>query len=240
METNTISSAKDVVLSFLKALNESDFKEARNYVHDNLSFVGVLGKRDGADAYFRDMEKMKLKYDIKKVFVDRDDVCVLYDIDMGGTKVFTTGWYKVKQNRIESFRVVFDPRPVMKNSTPGVRYIVNDIEASINFYTELLGFTLEMRAGNGFAILSKGELNLFLNKPGAGGAGTAMSDGTMPEPGGWNRIQFQVEELGKLVEKLRSKNAQFRNEMIDGVGGKQILLMDPSGNLIELFEPKKQ
>lgn len=116
METKTISSARDTVVSFLAALNEDDFQRARKYVNDNLAFVGVLGTRNGADAYFKDMEKMRFKYDIKKVFADGNDVCVLYDISMSGTKIFTCGWYKVKDNKIESFQVVFDPRPVLENA----------------------------------------------------------------------------------------------------------------------------
>lgn len=239
METKTMSSAKDVVLSFLKALNESNFKEARKYVHDDLSFTGVLGKREGADAYFRDMEKLQLKYEVQKIFGDREDVCVFYDIDMSGTTVYSSGWYKIKQNKIESFRVVFDPRPVIKDSETGFRYIVNDVDAAVDFYTKMLGFTVEMKAGSGFAKLTKDKLVLFLNKPGAGGAGQTLSDGAVPEPGGWNRIQFMIDDLDKMVADLKAKNAQFRNEMIEGVGGKQILLQDPSGNLIELFEPKK-
>src|SRR5690349_1521766 len=116
METKTISPSKDIVLSFLKALNENDFKTARRFVQDDLLFEGVLGSRDGAEAYFNDMERMKLKYEVKKVFVDREDVCVLYDIDMSGEKIFTCGWYKIKENKIASLRVVFDPRPVLAKS----------------------------------------------------------------------------------------------------------------------------
>ena len=116
MEAKTVSAAKDTVLSFLEALNAEDFQQAREYVSDDLSFVGVLGTRNGADAYFKDMQNMRFKYDIKKVFADGDDVCVLYDIDMGGTKIFTCGWYKVKEDKIESFQVVFDPRPVLEKA----------------------------------------------------------------------------------------------------------------------------
>jgi limonene-1,2-epoxide hydrolase len=119
METRTMSGAKDRVLSLLKALNADDFQQARKYVSDDLSFVGVLGTRDGAEEYFKDMERMRFKYDIKKVFADGDDVCVLYDINMGGTKVFTCGWYKVKNDKIESLQVVFDPRPVLENAPKG-------------------------------------------------------------------------------------------------------------------------
>ena len=116
METRTVSSAKDTVLSFLRALNADDFQQARKYVSDNLSFVGVLGKRNGANEYFKSMEKLQFKYDIKKVFADGNDVCVWYEINMRDTKVLTCGWYKVKDDKIESFQVVFDPRPVLENA----------------------------------------------------------------------------------------------------------------------------
>jgi catechol 2,3-dioxygenase-like lactoylglutathione lyase family enzyme len=118
-----------------------------------------------------------------------------------------------------------------------VRYIVNDVGEAIPFYTTHLGFTLEMHPAPGFAMLSRGVLRLYLNQPGVGGAGQAMPDGTMPAPGGWNRMQFQVPDLEETVAALRSGGAHFRNELVHGVGGKQILLEDPSGNLIELFEP---
>jgi catechol 2,3-dioxygenase-like lactoylglutathione lyase family enzyme len=239
METKTTSSAKEVVLSFLDALNENDFRTARKYVQDNFSFTGVLGSRDGADAYFKDMERMQLKYDIKKAFADRDEVCVLYDIDMSGKKVFSSGWYRVKDNKIQSLRVVFDPRPVLKK-TVGIRYIVNDVTEAVKFYKEMLGFNLVMQPAPGFAMLEKEGLHLFLNQPGAGGAGQKMPDGAEPAPGGWNRIQVQVDDLAKEIETLKGKKAKFRNELVQGIGGKQILLQDPSGNLVELFEPGKQ
>ena len=122
----------------------------------------------------------------------------------------------------------------------GVRYIVNDVDAAVSFYKDLLGFTVEMQVATGFAKLSKGELNLYLNKPGAGGAGQSMPDGTVPAPGGWNRIQLEVDNLEDLIASLKTKKAHFRNELVTGVGGKQILLQDPSGNLVELFEPNEQ
>ena len=118
-----------------------------------------------------------------------------------------------------------------------VRYIVKSVEEAIPFYTQKLGFTVEMHPAPGFAALSKGELKLYLNQPGAGGAGQTMPDGTVPAPGGWNRIQFEVTDLEAFVKKLKKEKATFRNEIVNGVGGKQILLQDPSGNLIELFEP---
>lgn len=118
-----------------------------------------------------------------------------------------------------------------------VRYIVLDVDKSIEFYTTHLGFTLEKHPAPGFAIVSHGALHLYLNAPGAGGAGQAMPDGRQPAPGGWNRIQITVTDLVATVEKLRESGVSFRNEIVQGSGGRQILLDDPSGNPIELFEP---
>jgi catechol 2,3-dioxygenase-like lactoylglutathione lyase family enzyme len=118
-----------------------------------------------------------------------------------------------------------------------VRYIVNNVDEAIPFYTEKLGFNVFMHPAPGFAALSRGDLKLYLNQPGAGGAGQSMPDGAVPGPGGWNRIQFEVKNLEKVVDRLRKSDATFRNEIVTGQGGKQILLQDPSGNLIELFEP---
>jgi len=118
-----------------------------------------------------------------------------------------------------------------------VRYIVADVDAAIPFYTEMLGFQVDMRPAPGFASLSKGDLQLLLNRPGAGGAGQAMPDGQSPAPGGWNRIQIEVEDLAATVMKLTGAGCRFRNEVVIGNGGKQILIDDPSGNPIELFEP---
>jgi limonene-1,2-epoxide hydrolase len=111
--TNHALSTKELVSSFIEAMNEDDFATARGYVHDDFSFDGVLGTRNGADAYFKDMEKMRFKYNIKKAFADGDDVCLLYDINMQGTTIFTCGWYKVQNGKIKSLKVVFDPRPVL-------------------------------------------------------------------------------------------------------------------------------
>ncbi len=122
-------------------------------------------------------------------------------------------------------------------ATVQVRYIVYDVDAAIPFYTDMLGFTLEMHPAPGFASLSRGDLQLLLNRPGAGGAGQAMPGGQAPAPGGWNRIQLEVADLEATVEKLKGAGARFRNEIVVGNGGKQILLEDPSGNPIELFEP---
>jgi len=118
-----------------------------------------------------------------------------------------------------------------------VRYIVTDVDAAISFYTELLGFAVEMHPAPGFASLSRGPLQLLLNRPGAGGAGQAMPNGQVPAPGGWNRIQIEVEDLSATVGKLKAAGCRFRNEIVTGKGGKQILVEDPSGNPVELFEP---
>ena len=122
-------------------------------------------------------------------------------------------------------------------SNVNVRYIVNDVDAAIPFYTGMLGFKLEMHPAPGFASLSRGNLQLLLNRPGAGGAGQAMPEGRRPTPGGWNRMQIEVDDLEATVEKLKSAGARFRNEIVTGNGGKQILLEDPSGNPIELVQP---
>ena len=123
-------------------------------------------------------------------------------------------------------------------TTVSVRYIVNDVDAAIAFYTQQLGFQVQMHPAPGFAMLSRGDLRLLLNTPGGGGgAGQAMPDGRRPEPGGWNRIQIEVEDLTALVATLKQGGARFRNDIVVGNGGKQILLDDPSGNAVELFEP---
>ena len=118
-----------------------------------------------------------------------------------------------------------------------VRYIVDDVNAAVDFYTTRLDFELRAHPGPGFAMLQRGGLRLLLNSPGGGGAGQAMPDGSWPTPGGWNRFQLEVENLDATVERLKDHGARFRNETITGQGGKQILLEDPAGNLIELFEP---
>jgi catechol 2,3-dioxygenase-like lactoylglutathione lyase family enzyme len=124
-------------------------------------------------------------------------------------------------------------------ATISVRYIVEDVEEAIAFYTRHLGFGVELNPAPGFAVLSRDDLRLLLNAPGAGGAGQAMPDGRRPEPGGWNRIQLEVRDLAGEVERMRDAGARFRNEIVSGRGGKQILLEDPSGNPIELFEPPR-
>jgi catechol 2,3-dioxygenase-like lactoylglutathione lyase family enzyme len=118
-----------------------------------------------------------------------------------------------------------------------VRYIVNDVDAAISFYTDMMGFKLEMHPAPGFASLSHGDLQLLLNRPGAGGAGQAMPNRQLPSPGGWNRIRIDVDDLEATVEKLRRAGARFRNDIVTGNGGKQILVDDPSGNPVELFQP---
>ena len=122
-------------------------------------------------------------------------------------------------------------------TTVSVRYITDDVGAAVAFYVERLGFNVEARPGPGFAVLSRGALRLLLNRPGAGGAGRPMPDGRRPQPGGWNRIQIEVSNLEREVESLRRAGASFRNDIVAGRGGSQILLEDPSGNPIELFEP---
>ncbi len=122
-----------------------------------------------------------------------------------------------------------------------VRYIVDDVDAAIAFYTQLLGFEVDLHPAPGFAVLSRGDLRLLLSTPtGPGGAAQPMPNGRKPEPGGWNRIQLQVSDLAKEVETLRKAGAHFRNDIVTGQGGKQILLDDPSGNPIELFEPPSE
>jgi catechol 2,3-dioxygenase-like lactoylglutathione lyase family enzyme len=121
-----------------------------------------------------------------------------------------------------------------------VRYIVNDVDEAIAFYCQFLGFTEVMHPAPAFAMLSRGDLRLVLSAPGGGpGGGQAMPDGTMPAPGGWNRFSLEVTDLEGLVSALRTQGARFRNEIVTGVGGKQILVEDPSGNPVELFEPTR-
>jgi catechol 2,3-dioxygenase-like lactoylglutathione lyase family enzyme len=119
-----------------------------------------------------------------------------------------------------------------------VRYIVDDVDAAIDFYCQQLGFTEDMHPAPTFAMLSHGNLRLVLSAPGGGpGGGQAMPDGRMPHPGGWNRFQLEVDDIATTVARLRGRGARFRNEIVTGVGGKQVHLEDPSGNPIELFEP---
>ncbi len=119
-----------------------------------------------------------------------------------------------------------------------VRYIVHDVGAAIAFYCQRLGFHEDMHPAPAFAMLSRGDLRLVLSAPNpAGGGGQPMPDGTAQTPGGWNRFAIQVSDLARTVEALRQAGAHFRNNIVTGVGGKQIIVDDPSGNPIELFEP---
>ena len=123
-------------------------------------------------------------------------------------------------------------------STVSVRYIVYDVDAAIGFYTRHLGFSVQMHPNDMFAMLSRGDLRLVLSVPGGGpGGGQAMPDGTRPEPGGWNRFSVEVPDLAATVTELRRDGVRFRNDVVTGVGGKQIIAEDPSGNPVELFEP---
>lgn len=122
-----------------------------------------------------------------------------------------------------------------------VRYIVRDIDAAIDFYTKQLGFHLDMHPAPPFAMLSRGELRLVLSVPNpSGGGGQAMPDGRVPEPGGWNRFAIEVDNIDAMVEQLRVAGAVFRNDIVTGVGGKQTIVDDPSGNPVELFQPTIQ
>jgi catechol 2,3-dioxygenase-like lactoylglutathione lyase family enzyme len=124
--------------------------------------------------------------------------------------------------------------------TVSVRYIVDDVDAAIAYYTGTLGFEVAMHPAPTFAMLKRGPLRLTLSAPdGPGGGAQAMSDGSRPEPGGWNRFQLEVENLAVEVERLRAAGARFRSDVIDGVGAKQVVLDDPSGNPVELFELKR-
>jgi catechol 2,3-dioxygenase-like lactoylglutathione lyase family enzyme len=125
-------------------------------------------------------------------------------------------------------------------ATVSVRYIVHDVDEAIAFYCGELGFQQVMHPAPTFAMLSHGDLRLVLSAPGGGpGGGQAMPDGTVPEPGGWNRFSLEVSDIEATVDRLRAAGARFRNEIVSGVGGKQILVEDPSGNPVELFEPTR-
>jgi catechol 2,3-dioxygenase-like lactoylglutathione lyase family enzyme len=117
-----------------------------------------------------------------------------------------------------------------------VRYLVDDVDAAVAFYTDNLGFTLQQQMGPAFAIVSRDYLSLWLSGP-QSSAARAMPDGQRPEPGGWNRLVVEVDDLETRVEELKQIGLHFRNEVVTGPGGKQILLEDPAGNVVELFQP---
>jgi catechol 2,3-dioxygenase-like lactoylglutathione lyase family enzyme len=120
--------------------------------------------------------------------------------------------------------------------TVNVRYMVDDVDEAIAFYTELLGFELLSNASPAFADVRRGNLRLLLAGP-KSSAGRPMPDGRKPEPGGWNRIHFIVDDIDSEVTRLRMEGGRFRNSVVEGPGGKQILLEDPSNNVVELFQP---
>jgi catechol 2,3-dioxygenase-like lactoylglutathione lyase family enzyme len=121
-----------------------------------------------------------------------------------------------------------------------VRYIVHDVDAAIAFYCQQLGFHEDMHPAPAFAMLSRGDLRLVLSAPNpSAGGGQAMPDGTSQTPGGWNRFAIEVNDLDAIVTRLRQAGAHFRNDIVTGVGGKQIIVDDPSGNPIELFQPTR-
>lgn len=126
-------------------------------------------------------------------------------------------------------------------STASVRYIVDDVDAAIEFYCARLGFELRMHPDPAFAMLTRGDLRLVLVSPVGpdhpGGGSRPMPDGTRQHPGGWNRMMLQVADLEGVVEEMRARGVHFRNEILTGIGSKQILVQDPAGNVVELFEP---
>jgi catechol 2,3-dioxygenase-like lactoylglutathione lyase family enzyme len=125
-------------------------------------------------------------------------------------------------------------------ATVSVRYIVNDVDAAIAFYCRHLGFQEVMHPAPTFAMLTLGDLRLTLSAPGGpGGGGQAMPDGTLPAPGGWNRFAIEVTDLDATVAALREAGVRFRNDIVTGVGGKQVIVDDPSGNPVELFQPTR-
>jgi catechol 2,3-dioxygenase-like lactoylglutathione lyase family enzyme len=120
-----------------------------------------------------------------------------------------------------------------------VRYLVDDVDAAITFYTGHLGFALEQQMGPAFALVSRGDLTLWLSGP-QSSAARPMPNGTRPEPGGWNRLVLEVEDVEAEVERLQQAGLAFRNEIVAGPGGKQILLEDSAGNPVELFQPNRR
>jgi catechol 2,3-dioxygenase-like lactoylglutathione lyase family enzyme len=127
----------------------------------------------------------------------------------------------------------------MASTTVNVRYMVNDVESAVAWYTKHLGFELLSNHAPAFADVALGSLRLLLSGP-TSSAGRPMADGEQPGPGGWNRIHLIVDDLPAEVERLRADGAQFRNDIVSGPGGLQVLLIDPSGNLVELFQPARR
>jgi catechol 2,3-dioxygenase-like lactoylglutathione lyase family enzyme len=125
---------------------------------------------------------------------------------------------------------------IVSDGTVNVRYMVDDVQSAIDFYTTHFGFTLKTAALPAFADVTRGNLRLLLAGP-ASSAGRPMPDGRKPEPGGWNRIHFIVDDISAEVDRLRAAGVAFRNDIVTGPGGRQILLDDPSGNPVELFQP---
>ena len=126
-------------------------------------------------------------------------------------------------------------------ATVSIRYIVDDVDAAIPFYCDALGFDLVMHPAPPFAMLERGPLRLILSSPNAGpGGGQPMPDGTAPAPGGWNRFAIEVDDIDATVARLREAGVRFRNQIVDGVGGRQIIAEDPSGNPVEIFQPTRQ
>jgi len=124
--------------------------------------------------------------------------------------------------------------PTASSATATFRYFVDDLDMAIAFYCQLLDFEQELRPSPNFAMLYRGDLRLLLSVP---GKAHAMADGTLPEPGGWNRMALQVDDLSGTVDAFRERDARFRTDIVAGIGVRQVLLEDPSGNLVELFEP---
>jgi predicted enzyme related to lactoylglutathione lyase len=124
------------------------------------------------------------------------------------------------------------------DETVNVRYLVDDVEAAIDFYTRMFGFVVLTDASPAFADVQRGNLRLLLSGP-KSSAGRPLADGAQPGPGGWNRLHFVVDDLDAEVARLESAGGAFRNPMVQGPGGKQILLVDPAGNFVELFEPAR-
>jgi len=123
-------------------------------------------------------------------------------------------------------------------ATVGVRYIVDDVDAALEFYTGRLGFDEVMHPAPTFAMVSRGDLRLALSAPSSrGGGGQVLADGSVPTPGGWNRIQLEVDDVRALAEELRNSGATLRSDVVEGVGGDQLIVEDPAGNPVELFQP---